>query len=100
MEQFEIAWNPATIADLDAAAAQRTPPAAASLGAALSTDIARLASLPRLGAAFEGDSSGTAREIQCRQFRVIDRVDDAAKRVEILRVWPAARRGTPRLPGA
>jgi plasmid stabilization system protein ParE len=50
-----------------------------------------LARLPFIGPVYEADRKGRTREILCRKYRIFYRVDEAARRVDILTVWHGAR---------
>jgi plasmid stabilization system protein ParE len=98
---FEVVWTERALADLEAAVryvAADDPQAAERLRLDLLGSVEILARFPFIGPAYERDRTGRAREILCRRYRVFYRVDEGAKRVEVMVVWHGSRQ-EPRLPG-
>ena len=77
--------------------ASNEPQAAERLGFAIIAKTKTLIEFPRLGRIVPEFKIETIREIIHRPYRIVYRVDDDQKLVEILRVWHAAR-GTPVIP--
>jgi len=74
--------------------ARNDPQAAERLGFAIIAKTKTLVEFPWLGRVVPEFKIETIREIIHRPYRIVYRVDDGQKMVEILRVWHAAR-GTP-----
>lgn len=97
---YDVAWSHRALADLEAAVrhgAADGPAAAEGLRQELLASVEVLARFPLIGPAYERDWTSRSREILCRRYRVFYRVDEGAKRVEVLTVWHNSRR-EPRLP--
>ena len=92
---YEVAWTERALADLESAVrhvAVDDPEAAERLRLELLGSVEVLTRFPFIGPGYERDRSGRAREILCGRYRVFYRVDEGAKRVEVLVVWHSARR--------
>lgn len=99
---YAIEWTESAQADFEAAIRQLaidSPQAAEALRVAALESVDVLARLPFIGPPYERDRRNQTREILCKPYRIFYRVDEAASRVYILRVWHSARR-EPRLPMA
>lgn len=97
---FQIVWTEPALADLEAIlryVATHDSAAAEELRVELLGSVATLQRFPFLGPVYERDRTGRSREIVCRRYRIFYRVDEVAKRVEVLTIWHSARR-EPRLP--
>ena len=75
------------------------PSAALKLGNAILADVDQLQQFPLMGRVVPERDEPTIREIIHRPCRVVYRVREGRKLVEVLRVWHAAR-GEPQLPPA
>jgi plasmid stabilization system protein ParE len=97
---FEVAWTEPAAEQLEHIirhiAADR-PVAAAQVRADILERVESLSGQPFIGAVYEKDRKGRTREILSGKYRIFYRVDEAAKRVEVLAVWHGARRD-PKLP--
>ena len=71
--------------------AQHNSDAAARLGFELITRTENLADFPELGRMVPEFRTPNLREIICRSYRIIYRVQPAQERVEIVRFWHGAR---------
>lgn len=96
---FDVIWTEPAAEQLEQViryiAADR-PAAAEQVRADILTHVEALSKLPLIGSVYEKDRSGRAREILCGKYRIFYRVDEPARRVEVLAVWHGARR-EPRL---
>jgi plasmid stabilization system protein ParE len=72
--------------------------AAARLGFELITRAEGLASFPEMGRAVPEFRQPDLREIICRSYRIIYRVQREHQRIQIVRFWHGAR-GFPHIPG-
>ena len=96
----EIVWSEPALADLEAIVrylARRSQNAAESVRTAILRHVETLARFPSIGPVYSPDRSGRTREIVCKSYRIFYRVNETARRVEILTIWHAAR-GEPQLP--
>ena len=96
---FEVIWTQPAADQLEQVIrfiAADQPVAAEQVRADILTHVETLSKLPFLGSVYEKDRSGRAREILCGKYRIFYRVDEPARRVEVLTVWHGARR-EPRL---
>lgn len=77
--------------------ALHNPEAAERLGFQLIALAESLAPFPRKGRVIPEYSSDHLREILCRSYRILYRVNDSSERIEIIRFWHASR-GFPLIP--
>ena len=95
---WEIVWTEPAAADLEAITtyiARRDPAAAERTAHAIVERVESLRTMPYLGPAYPPGSQGRNREILSGKYRVFYRVDEEAKRIEVLTVWHGARREPP-----
>ena len=86
---WQIAWTEAAAQDLEAIVrylARRSEAAAETVRTGVLTHVEILATFPLIGPKYARDPSGTTREIVYRSYRVFYRVDEPARRVDILTV--------------
>ena len=76
--------------------ARDNPPAAESFGAALIEKLKLLREQPLLGCVVPERADPSLREIIHRPYRIVYRVSEQSKTVEVLRFWHGAR-GEPKL---
>ena len=96
---YKIVFSDPSIEDLENIVrfiARDNPPAAAEFGAKLIESVRHLAAFPRLGRVVPEKSDENIREIVFKPYRIFYRVKDAARTVEVVRFWHAAR-GEPKL---
>ena len=96
---FKIAFTKLAIADLGALVTfigRDNPQAAEQFGYAIIAKAEKLDEFPLLGRAVPKFKIESVREIIRRPYRIVYRVRENQKQIEILRVWHAAR-GTPRI---
>lgn len=96
---FKVVWSPSARLDLreivefiaidDLSAAER-------IGRALLQASKALASFPKKGRVVPEFGDESLREIHLRPFRIVYRIIDEPKTVEIVRIWHSAR-GKPRV---
>ena len=97
---LEVVWTDPALADFESAIrylAERNPAAAEAVRLSILDHVATLARFPFIGPPYERDPTGWAREIVCGSYRIFYRVDEPARRVEILTVWHSSR-SEPTLP--
>jgi plasmid stabilization system protein ParE len=84
--EFEVIWTEPAAEQLEQViryiAADR-PVAADQVRADILTRVESLSALPFMGAVYEKDRTGRAREIPCGRYRLFYRVDEPARRVEV-----------------
>ena len=91
---FEVIWTEPAVVDLEEIltfVAERSAHAAETLRDSILKHVEVLGTFPSIGPIYTRDRDGGTREIVCRQYRVFYRVDEVARRVEILTVWHGAR---------
>jgi toxin ParE1/3/4 len=96
---FEVVWTEPAAEQLEQVIryiAADQPVAAAQVRADILTRVQSLSAVPFMGAAYEKDRTGRAREILCGKYRIFYRINEPTRRVEVLAVWHGARR-EPRL---
>jgi plasmid stabilization system protein ParE len=86
------------LADIVRYIAQHNSDAAARLGFELITRAESLADFPEIGRMVPEFRQPDLREIICRSYRVIYRLQREDKRIQIVRFWHGAR-GFPHIPG-
>ena len=86
------------LADIVRYIAQHNSDASARLGFELITRAENLASFPELGRRVPEFRQPDLREIICRSYRIIYRLNREDQRVQIVRFWHGAR-GFPHIPG-
>jgi toxin ParE1/3/4 len=84
------------LSEIVAYIARQNPDAALRLGAALIDRAERLARFPELGRMVPEFATPNLRELPYKSFRIIYRVRNKQRLIEIVRFWHAAR-GFPRL---
>ena len=89
----------ADLADIVRYVAQHNSDAAARLGYELITRAENLANFPEIGRIVPEFRHPNLREVICRSYRIIYRLQPEEQRIEIVRFWHAAR-GFPRIPSA
>jgi plasmid stabilization system protein ParE len=85
------------LADIVRYIAQHNPDAAARLGFELITRAEGLATFPELGRVVPEFRRPELREIICRSYRIIYRLDHRNNQIQIVRFWHGAR-GFPHIP--
>jgi plasmid stabilization system protein ParE len=101
VDEYQVVWAEPALADLQAIisyVARQSQAGAERVRSSILNHVDILGSFPLIGPVYPRDRRGRAREIVCGQYRIFYRVDESAKRVEILTVWHGARR-EPTLPG-
>ena len=97
---FQVIWTEPAADQLEKIIryiAADQPVAAEQVRADILGRVESLSRQPFLGSVYEKDRKGRTREILSGKYRVFYRVDESARRVEILAVWHGARR-EPKLP--
>ncbi len=97
---FKVVWTDPAIADLEAIVrfiAAANPEASFQIGTEILRHVEVLSTFPFIGPVYPRDTGDRHREIVCGQYRVFYRVQEEARVVEILTVWPG-RRAEPKLP--
>jgi plasmid stabilization system protein ParE len=97
---FKVVWTRTAREDLRELVefiSRDKPSAALNLGNAILSDVDQLQRFPLMGRAVPERDEPTIREIIHRPCRIVYRVREDRKLVEVLRVWHAAR-GEPKLP--
>jgi toxin ParE1/3/4 len=97
---YEIAWTEPAVADVDrilAFIAEQNPPAAEKLRDEILGSVKILQTFPNIGPIYRPDRWAATHQIVCKPYRVFYRVDEAARRVEILTVRHGSR-AEPELP--
>jgi addiction module RelE/StbE family toxin len=87
------------LADIVRYIAQHNPDAASRLGYELITRVERLANFPEIGRNVPEFRQPNLREVICRSYRIIYRLQHEEQRIDIVRFWHAAR-GFPHIPGS
>jgi toxin ParE1/3/4 len=77
--------------------ARHNPDAAARLGYELITRAEKIAAFPEIGRVVPEFRRPNLREVMCRSYRVIYRLQPSAERIDIVRFWHGAR-GFPHIP--
>ena len=98
---FEVIWSEPALADFESVVryvATRNPSAAEGLRVAILEHVELLARFPFIGPVYDRDRTGRAREIVCGSYRIFYRVNEPARRVDILTIWHGSR-SEPTLPG-
>ena len=96
---FQLIWSPSArldVKDLCLFIQQRDALAARRFAGRMFDAVERLADFPTSGRVVPEFGDPTIREVICRPCRVVYRIRELTKSVEILRVWYAAR-GVPEL---
>jgi plasmid stabilization system protein ParE len=96
---FRIVWSQTAandIKDVVRYISIDSPARAESFGFKIISEIDRLALSPHIGRAVPEYHCSAIREIIVGPYRVVYRLDDSSKSLEIARIWHAAR-GEPRL---
>src|SRR3989442_12886189 len=91
---FKIIWSPEAIEDLRSLTtfvAMDNPEAAERMGWAIIDKAEYLVEHPRLGRMVPERKDPRIREVIQRPYRIIYRLNDWQKSIDILRVWHAAR---------
>ncbi len=91
---YEIVWSEPAAEQLETICrfiADDSPAAAERIRVEILDHVGLLERLPNIGPIYEADRKGGTREILCRKYRIFYRVDDEARRVDILTVWHASR---------
>jgi len=97
---YQVIWSPLARDDLRSitrALAARDPDAAQRIGFAIIDATKRLSLLPRHGRKVPEFGWDTLRELVFRRYRIIYRLNDEKRSLEIVRVWASAR-GHPVIP--
>jgi toxin ParE1/3/4 len=92
--EYQIIWSDAAISDLTEIAhyiAQGNPEAARSYGEGILHQIGMLASFPNIGPTYPRRTQGPIREIAYEKHRIFYEVNEAKRRVEVLRIHHSAR---------
>ena len=98
---FKIIWPDDAIDDLRqlvATIAQDNPTAARAFGHKILASLEPLARFPRMGRVYAKLGRDDVRELPVPPYRVIYRLDDAARTATVLVVWHGAMQGPPRPP--
>ena len=85
------------LADIVRYVAQHNSDATARLGYELITRTENLANFPEIGRAVPEFKHSDLREVICRSYRIIYRLQRDEQRIDIVRFWHAGR-GFPRIP--
>ena len=91
---YEIDWTEPALADLRRISdylAEHNPTAAEKVVDEILERAELLRTTPRMGAVLGRDNRGSKRQIIVRKYRIIYRINDNARRVEILTVWHGSR---------
>ncbi|MBI4326928.1 MAG: type II toxin-antitoxin system RelE/ParE family toxin [Chloroflexi bacterium] len=91
---YKIIWTPRSIDNLKELVeygARDNPSAARRIGAAIFKKTWWLGQFPRLGKVFAKLGRDDVREVLVRPYRIIYRVQDAARSLSILTIWHGAR---------
>ncbi|WP_309387738.1 type II toxin-antitoxin system RelE/ParE family toxin [Cerasicoccus frondis] len=97
---FQVIVAPSAREDLGAIVeyiAQHDPAAAERLGLAIIAITKKIAEFPRIGRIVPEFGWDTIREIVFKNYRLIYRIKDEEKKIEIVRIWHA-KRGHPIIP--
>lgn len=97
---FEVVWTQPAVSQFEDAisyVAERSPPAAEKIASALVDKVELLRTVPYMGSVYAKAPSGRVRFVVSGKYRVFYRVNDDAKKVEILTVWHSSRQD-PELP--
>jgi addiction module RelE/StbE family toxin len=87
----------ADLADIVRYIARHNSDAAARLGYELITRAENLANFPEIGRVVPEFQQQSLREVICHSYRIIYRLQQKEKRINIVRFWHGAR-GFPRIP--
>jgi toxin ParE1/3/4 len=87
------------LADIVRFIARHNPDAAVRLGYELITRAESLAKFPEIGRVVPEFKQSNLREVVCRSYRVIYRLQPKKEHIEIIRFWHGAR-GFPHIPAA
>ncbi len=93
---YEVAWSESALADLEAISAYiaaRSPVVAQRIDAAILARAESLSTFPHIGQVYSQGGRGPNREIAYKKYRILYRVHEVSRRVEILAVWHGARSG-------
>lgn len=96
---YKLIWSPASrddLRDIVTFISRDSPPRAETFAYRLIAECDGLQNFPESGRVVPEYHISTIREVFVRSYRIVYRVDHERKRVEIARVWHAAR-GTPEL---
>ncbi|HEY3853901.1 MAG TPA: type II toxin-antitoxin system RelE/ParE family toxin [Verrucomicrobiae bacterium] len=88
----------ADLADIVRYVAQHNSDAAAALGYELITRAENVANFPEMGRVIPEFKQPNLREVICRSYRIIYRLQPDRQQIEIVRFWHGAR-GVPQIPG-
>ena len=97
---WQVIIAPSARADLESIVrfiAQQNSDAAARVGYELIVRAEGLAAFPQMGRVVPEFQGPELREIVCRSYRIIHRVQPEKQRIEIVRFWHGAR-GFPQVP--
>lgn len=97
---YKVVWTVSARSDLREMAqfiSRDNPPAALKLGDAIFARVDQLQQFPLIGRVVPERADPVLREIIHRPYRIVYRVCEDRKLVEVLRVWHAAR-GQPAIP--
>ena len=92
---YQVVWSEPAAEDLEAIIryiADDSVGAAEKIRVEILEHVELLARLPYIGPVYEKDRNGRTREILCRKYRIFYRVDDVARRINVLTVWHGARK--------
>ncbi len=99
---WKVIISPSAQADLEEIvryAAWRNSDAALRLGYQLITRAESVAAFPEMGRVVPEFHQPNLREVICRSYRVIYRLENDQQRIEVVRFWHGAR-GFPHIPNA
>ena len=99
---WKVIFSPSAQADLEEIvryAARRNADAALRLGYQLIIRAEVVAAFPEMGRVAPEFQQPNLREVMCRSYRVIYRLEKDEQRIEVVRFWHGAR-GFPHLPSA
>lgn len=97
---FKVVWTPLARDDLHEVVsyiARDNAAAAFRVGEQILSSVETLESMPKMGRMVPERDDETIREIMRGNYRVVYRVREDRRTVEVWRIWHGAR-GTPRLP--
>ena len=92
---YEIVWTDNAGADLDAILdyiAASSPETSQRVGEALVEHVEILRTFPSIGPTYPQGSRANRRQILYKKYRILYRILEETRRVEILAVWHGARR--------
>ena len=96
---YRIVWSPSARADLKSVVlyiAEEDPPAAEKFGLKIIGMVEQAAVFPESGRVVPEFSISTVRELILKPYRIVYRIDEESKAIDIARVWHA-KRGIPEL---